>query len=89
MISSTGKKSVTFLTFHVILVISSAPKGRKVPTKHLFEQEAPEIETQKCLTKRRVRERWNVGFAPTGREVVKTEVFKERVQDRSVRGENV
>ena len=26
-------------------------EGRKVPTKSLFEQEAPEIGTQKCSTK--------------------------------------
>ena len=31
-------------------------EGRKVPTKSLFEQEAPELETQKCSTKRGVRE---------------------------------
>ena len=30
--------------------------GRKVPTKSLFEQEAPKIGTQKCSTKRGVRE---------------------------------
>ena len=31
-------------------------EGRKVPTKSLLEQEAPEIGTQKCSTKRGVRE---------------------------------
>ena len=31
-------------------------EGRTVPTKSLFEQEAPKIGTQKCSTKRGVRE---------------------------------
>ena len=38
-------------------------EGRKVPTKCLFEQETPKLGTQKCSTKRGVREPLHVEFA--------------------------
>ena len=41
-----------------------------MPTKSLFEQEAPEIGTQKCSTKQGVREPLHVEFALNNRELV-------------------
>ena len=54
-------------------------EGCRVPTKILFEQEAPKIGTQKCSTKRRVREPLHVEFALNSRELVTAEVFERRV----------
>ena len=50
-----------------------------MPTKSLFEQEARKIGTQKCSTKRGVREPLNVDIALNDREPVETEVLKKRV----------
>ena len=58
-------------------------EGRKVPTKSLFEQEAPKTGTQKCSTKRGVREHLNAEFALNGRELVKAEVFEKRVFEQT------
>ena len=49
-----------------------------MPTKSLFEQEAPKIGTQKCSTKRGVREPSHVEFALNNRELVKAEVFEKK-----------
>ena len=57
--------------------------GRKVPTKGLFEQEAPKIGTQKCSTKRGVREPVEVEFALNNRELRKAEVFEKRVFEQT------
>ena len=46
--------------------------------KSLFEQEAPEIGTQKRSTKRGVREPLRVEFALNNGELVKAEVFREK-----------
>ena len=45
--------------------------------KSLFEQKAPKIGTQKCSTKRGVREPLHVEFALNNRELVKAEVFEQ------------
>ena len=58
-------------------------EGRKVPTKSLFEQEAPKIGTQKCSTKRGVRGTLHVEFALKNRELVKAEVFEKRVFEQT------
>ena len=58
-------------------------ESRKVPTKYLFEQEAPKTETQKCSTKRGVREPLYVEFAKNNREMVKAEVFEKRVFEQT------
>ena len=50
-----------------------------MPTKSLFEEEAPNIVTQKCSTKCGVREPLHVEFALKNRELVKAEVFEKRV----------
>ena len=52
-------------------------EGRKLPTKSLFEQEAPKIGTHKCSTKRSVQEPSHVDFAMNSRELVNTEVFEK------------
>ena len=57
--------------------------GRKVPTKSLFEQVAPKIGTQKCSTRRGVREPLHVEFALNNRELVKAEVFEKRVFEQT------
>ena len=57
--------------------------GRKVPTESLFEQEAPQVGTQKCSTKRGLREPLHVEFALNNREVVKAEVFEKRVFEQT------
>ena len=49
-----------------------------MPTKSLFEQEAPKIGTQKCSTKRGVRESLHGEFAMNNREMVKAEVFEKK-----------
>ena len=54
-----------------------------MPTKSLFEQEAPKIGTQKCSTKRGVREPWHVEFALNNRELVKAEVSGKRVFEQT------
>ena len=53
-------------------------KGRKVPSKSLFEEEAPKIGTQNCSIKWSVREPLHVEFAVNNRELVETE-FGKRV----------
>ena len=58
-------------------------EGRKVPTKSLFEQEAPKIGTQKCSTKRGVREPVHVELALNNRALVKAEVFEKRVFEQT------
>ena len=58
-------------------------EGRKVPTKSLFEQEAPKTGIQKCSTKRGVREPLPVEFAVKNREFVKAEVFEKRVLEQT------
>ena len=58
-------------------------EGRKVPTKSLFEQEPPKIRTQKCSTKRGVREPLHVVFVLNDRELVKAEVFEKRVFEQT------
>ena len=58
-------------------------EGRKVPTKSLFKQEVPKIQTQKCLTERGVREPLHVEFALSNRELVKAEVFEKRVFEQT------
>ena len=50
-----------------------------MPTKSLFEQEAPKIGTQKRSTKRGVRESCVVEFALSNRELVKAEVLEKSV----------
>ena len=54
-----------------------------MPTKNLFEQEAPKIGTQNCSTKRGVREPVHVEFALNNRELVKAEVFEKRVFEQT------
>ena len=54
-----------------------------MPTKGLFEQEAPKTGTQKCSTKRGVREPLHVEFALNNREFVKAEVFEKRVFEQT------
>ena len=54
-----------------------------MPTESLFEQETPKIGTQKCLTKRGVREPLHVEFALNNRELVEAEVFKKRVFEQT------
>ena len=58
-------------------------EGRKVPTKSLSEQEAPKIGTQKCSTKRGVREPLHVELALKNRELVKEELFEKRVFEQT------
>ena len=58
-------------------------EGRKVPTKSLFEQEPPAVGTQKCSTKRGVREPLQVEFALNDRKFVKAEVFEKRVLEQT------
>ena len=58
-------------------------EGRKVPTKSLFEQEAPKIGTQKCSTKRGVREPLNAESALNDRELVTTKVFEKRLSEQT------
>ena len=58
-------------------------EGRKVPTKSLFEQEAPKIGTQKCSTKRGVREAMHVQFALNNREMFNATVFEKRVFEQT------
>ena len=53
-------------------------EGRRVPSKSLFEQEAPKIERRSVPTKRCVRETLNEELALNDREFVKTEVFEKR-----------
>ena len=50
-----------------------------MPTKSLFEQEAPEIGTQKCSTKRGVRKPLHAEFALNNRELLKAEVLEKKV----------
>ena len=57
-------------------------EGRKVPTKSLFEQEAPKIDT-KCSTKGGVREPLHVEFALNNRELVKAEVFEKKMFEQT------
>ena len=52
-------------------------EGRKVPTRSPFEQEASKIGTQKCSTKRDVREPLKVELALSCRQLMKTEVFEK------------
>ena len=54
-----------------------------MPTKSLFEQEAPKFGTQKCLTKRGVREPLRLEFALNNRQLVKAEVFEKRVFEQT------
>ena len=54
-----------------------------MPTKCLFEQEAPKIGTQKCSTKRGVRESLHLEFALNDGELVKAEVFEKRVFEQT------
>ena len=54
-------------------------EGRKVLTKSLFEQEVPNIGTQKCSSKRGVREPLHLEFALNNRELVKAEGFEKRL----------
>ena len=54
-------------------------EGRTVPSKSMFEQEAPKIGTRKCSTKWGGREPLNVEFALNDKELVTTEVFEKRV----------
>ena len=54
-----------------------------MPTKSLFEQEAPKIGTQKCSTKRGVQEPLRVEFAVSNRELVKAEVFEKGVFEQT------
>ena len=57
-----------------------------MPTKSMFEQEAPKIGTQSCSTKRGVREPVHVEFALNNRELVKAIlpiVFEERVFEQT------
>ena len=54
-----------------------------MPTKSLFEQEAPKIGTQKCSTKRGVQESLHREFALNNRELVKAEVFEKRVFEQT------
>ena len=54
-----------------------------MPTKSLFEQEAPKIGTQKCSSKRGVRELLHVEIALNNRELVKAEVFEKRVFEQT------
>ena len=54
-----------------------------MPTKSLFEQEAPKIGTQKCSTKRGVQEPLHVEFALRYRELVKADVFEKRVFEQT------
>ena len=58
-------------------------EGRTVPTKSVFEQEAPTIGTQKCSTKRGVPEPLHVEFALNKKELVKAEVFEKRVFEQT------
>ena len=48
-----------------------------MPTKSLFEQEAPKIGAQKCSTKGGVREPVHVEFAMNNRELVKAECSRK------------
>ena len=57
-------------------------EGRKVPTKSLFEQEAPKIGAQKCSTKRSVRGSLHVEFALNSRRFCQG----RSVREKSVRG---
>ena len=54
-----------------------------MPTKSLFEQEAPKIGTQKCSTKQGVRGTLNVEFALNKRELVRAEMFEKRVFEQT------
>ena len=49
----------------------------------MFEQEAPKTGTQKCSTKRGVREPFRVEFALKNREFVKAEVFEKGVFEQT------
>ena len=55
--------------------------------KMFFKQEAPKIETQKCSTKRGVREPLHVEFALNNRELVKAEAFDKRVFEQTTPSE--
>ena len=48
-----------------------------MPTKILFEQEAPKIGTHKCSTKQGVREPLRAEFALNNRELVKATMFEK------------
>ena len=52
-------------------------------TKSLFEQETPKNGTQKCSTKRGVREPLHLEFALNNRELVKAEVFEKRLFEQT------
>ena len=54
-----------------------------MPTKSLFEQEAPKIGTQECSTKGGVREPLHAEFALNNRELAKAEVFEKRVFEQT------
>ena len=59
------------------------PQIPKVPTKSLFEQETPKIGTQKCSTKRGVREPLHVELALNNTELLEAEVFVKRVFEQT------
>ena len=54
-----------------------------MPTKSLFEQEAPKIGTHKCSTKRGVREHLNAELALNDRDLVTTKEFEKRVFEQT------
>ena len=57
-------------------------EGRTVPTKSLFEQEAPKIGTQKCSSKRGVSRILHVEFPQNNRELVKAEVSRKECSSK-------